>query len=641
MKKIVLSKIILIMFFGYFQNIFSQSKKIDEINESISYWENDYSFENHLRNYDRSICARSLGGRGSIYNFSKIGNRKYNVVFINLVNSDMSEITVDYSDKPVPSQAEYKNYITNKINLLRKDIESENKRLLIIENRRLANIEFQKKQKAYIEKEQYKLRKSLDSLLNKIQSHIDGTNSFYEWFVVFDDEINLDKDFNYFQIKKDSLFGLPLNFFNDVFAEIYPDIKYLNVIPEDPKLPDQWGRPGTEEFSINEHIDYGFKSEFQQKNKSDIYQIDLKDEKSIKTLINISYNYLITKTGLEGSYTDYSVEPGGFIFKDFDRFHESIVRYLLFQKFIEPNRWISILNQNSNYFNYKDIDTTGFKLSGDFKWRNNIKNSSVVSDLFKWYEVENNLIFDEGFNYDKLIDRPYVNTNTNNFGKTDYERMIEEPEKYEEQLLLLKKNRKWRDKTPPDYILNKIYSQYRVINFIFDYFKQLGYVDFESKDIYTDKLIDDMEWLKLLTDQIKSIKLLDDFILDNYKTMFSLDAGGDLYISRKKLKKFNSLKPVLQGKSKLIHDGLIGEGNDVNLRTNFFYTILKYGEREHYDVLKGNISTRTTQKPQSLIKYRIERNRNFFLFIITNEIFLEDVENYIKTMKNIINQVQS
>ena len=265
MKKIFLSKILLIIFLGSFQNILSQSKKIDEINQSISYWENDYSFENYLRNYDRSICARSLGGRGSIYSFTKIGDRKYNVVFINLVNSDMSEITVDYSDKPIPSDDEYKNYITNQINSLKKDIESENERLLIIEKRRLANIEFQKKQKVYIEKEQYNLRIRLDSILNKIQSHIDGTNSYYEWFVDFDDVFNLDKDYDYLQIKKDSLFGLPLNYFDNLFAEIDTDIKYLNVIPEDPKLPDQWGRPGTEEFSINEHIDYGFKSNFQQK----------------------------------------------------------------------------------------------------------------------------------------------------------------------------------------------------------------------------------------------------------------------------------------------------------------------------------------------------------------------------------------
>ena len=47
MRKIVFTKIVLIIFLGSFQNILSQSKKIDEINQSISYWENDYSYKEH------------------------------------------------------------------------------------------------------------------------------------------------------------------------------------------------------------------------------------------------------------------------------------------------------------------------------------------------------------------------------------------------------------------------------------------------------------------------------------------------------------------------------------------------------------------------------------------------------------------
>ena len=579
MRKIVFTKIVLIIFLGSFQNILSQSKKIDEINQSISYWENDYSYKDYISSNDRSICQSSLGYRGIIRGFTKIGVRKYDVLFFNVVNSEYGRVTIDYSDKPVPSEDEYKDYITNQINSLKNDIENENERLLVIEKRRLANIEFQKKQKVYIEKEQYNLRIRLDSILNEIQGHVENTNSYYNIFKSLDSLFQ--KDYDFFQIKKDSLFELPIKYIEEIFGESY-DYEAFNVLPF----------YQNDDYNIEDHLSYGLRGRL-DRNDNGIRQINLRDTPSINTLLKISdIYYMLNSDGLGEEYL---------------KIGEAIKRYLLFFNFIDTNRWVGLINNNLNFFKYESVDTLGFKQTGKFKWLNKnngeVNKFSVISDLFYSYESELIEIEKKGLDYK---DSKYIN---------DF---------------------------PQEHILREIYLQFGKIKGLFDYSNDLGYLNFESQeDFYSEKLIKDLSILSNLRERINIIKEFDKFIIEDLKPLFEeVRNGKDLIPVKHKIYKkiHNEIIENLSEKEKVIHYSLVGDYVDYSLNSEvkFFYSLLHYGHRnkEYRSGSVSNISGRYSEFSPETFKFK--NLKEFFVFIDNNNINHDDLMAYINKTRKII-----
>lgn len=236
-KKIVFTKIVLIIFLGSFQNILSQSKKIDEINQSISYWENEYSYEDYISSNDKDLCQSSLGYRGMIRGFTKIGVRKYDVVFFNVVNSEYGRVTIDYSDKPIPSETEYKNFITNQINSLKKDIDTELVQIEKINLKKSLKLKREKERLEFIGKEKDKLTKIRDSITYKIDETVEyihnlkGTIEILESYL---DQSNFEvgggldeSDDQFFGLKNKMFEKVYINYTDSITKFYYTKIKSL------------------------------------------------------------------------------------------------------------------------------------------------------------------------------------------------------------------------------------------------------------------------------------------------------------------------------------------------------------------------------------------------------------------------------
>lgn len=398
MKKIVFTKIVLIIFLGSFQNILSQSKKIDEINQSISYWENDYSYEDYISSNDRSICQSSLGYRGIIRGFTKIGVRKYDVVFFNVVNSEYGRVTIDYSDKPIPSEDEYKNYITNQINSLKNDIESENERLLIIEKRRLLAEEEREKLNNYISSEKKKIKIRMDSLLNEITYWNKYLFTYHQYI------ISVDKIFDEYQSvwKKDTLFGVnkwdlvkhPDEFISSLFKgyDEFEDSRQFQVITE---------YEGTESPILKESNSYYFKKTYK------------------KSRVHHGFKTRFFKSMLK--FLENAISESG-------RTHaESFESLNKFFQFIEKERWDKIVDRHIQLFNVSDVDTTGFKDKGIYKWinrpRDHYYHKNYINRTFLWYEKELKLIEKEGFNYINYAYSRYIPLSWKSFIEKEFGRI--------------------------------------------------------------------------------------------------------------------------------------------------------------------------------------------------------------------------
>ena len=400
MRKIVFTKIVLIIFLGSFQNILSQSKKIDEINLSISYWENDYSYEDYISSNDRSICQSSLGYRGIIRGFTKIGVRKYDVVFFNVVNSEYGRVTIDYSDKSIPSEDEYKNYITENINSLKKDIESE---LIKIEKENLQKtlkLKREKEKIEFINNEKIKLTKIRDTIRNSIDDVVQYVRNLKQNIESFksqiknvnDVELQLNTEFrlyggkiDYKGLNNSNLLGLKVNmidnFFNgrlnrialseDSVSNYY--LKKIKLFQESYKILDRY-----KEYSINEFIE-------NHNDKSGGFY------KNLESL----FRYEISKLESEGFNYNYNNEM--------DKWDEGNDPYNLWVTHTEAANWWSEIFSDSSvyqklinhpYFQEGDINTPiGFsdKITIDYEELIKFKLiSQSIMDCFQW--MNNDLI---------------------------------------------------------------------------------------------------------------------------------------------------------------------------------------------------------------------------------------------------------
>ena len=382
-----------------------------------------------------------------------------------------------------------------------------------------------------------------------------------------DDFINNQEQFDLFEITKSTLFGIDIAYLNEIFGQ--PFVREgLNVIPLYIE----------EDYSLKSHLSYGlvagsFFNESRQKS--------IKDFPSISTLLQISDTY----EGLHQNGLSENYKLTG----------EAVKKYLLFQNLISPERWEKIINENLSYFNFQDVDTTGLKKTGKFKWIGSTKDSSVISDLFKWYESQKDLVEEMGFDY------------------IDF---------------------KFKKEIPSKFVLEKIHNQFRKMSLYLNYCNDLEYFDFDDPTNILEKgpnggILSDFSLIKELKSTINIILKFDQFIFFHFKPLFEFSSYSEKLIPKKhKVYKKIHQKVIdtLSEKGQIIHFNLIGNYKDYTLDSpiKFFYNLLHYGERNHqsYDPYEAVV-----------LDYLIE----FLNFLDDNEIEQRDILDYISTMKEIIN----
>lgn len=599
MKKIL--KFTLILFLMIFSlNVYSQTNYIGYYKNQIDYFENEYSYESYVYQKDIDLCRSSIGYRGIIKKVTRTGNRQYNVLFFNVVNSEYSNVSINYLGKQKPSLEEFEDYKKMKIKSNKDLIKKEEGKLIAIEKRRLEKIEYQKKEKKFIKTEQENLRKRLDSILNNINNHIENSNSYYPVIKYFDSIINKKRHIN------DNLFfKIPVNYINtfledkvgiNVGGDVYT-IEEINKWKKRNKgsLPSFKYRVVPIDFTCCDRdiwMSYGSSKGYKEANFGD------KIETTFTTFRIIQNFRSLNEMGLDDSYRNQALY---------------LNKMFLFKKLIEKERLFELLNNQIKYFNYQDIDTLGFSDTGKFKWIGQFKNSGyegrkttsslpIVSQLFKWYEDEFDLIEKKGLKYDKFLKEE-----------------MPSGEGFEHI----------QKKQPREYILKKIHKQYDEMKSFISYFESFDFFRIGDKSMLPDYRTA-FRNIKSIVDKFKMIKEFDDFIILDFKPLFAERTektrygGGVLKANKKKQirKIYDQINQRLDETGKTIHFNLIGNYSNYLEESpiKFFHGSLNYGER--------GVESR---------EFRIQNLYEFFNFIDKNYFDSHDLGIYIDDMKSIIN----
>lgn len=600
MKKTL--KLTLFLFLMIFSlNVYSQTDYIKYYKNQIDYFENEYSYESHVYQKDIDLCRSSIGYRGIIKKFEKTGNRQYDVLFFNVVNSEYVNVSINYLGKQKPSLEEFEDYKKRKIQSNKNLIKNENDKLNLIKKRKLAKIEYQKKEKIFIKTEQKNLRKRLDSILNNINSHIENSNSYYPVIKYFDSIINRKRHIN------DKLFfNIPVNYINTFLEDkVGINVSGKNYTIEEIKkwkkrnkgsLPSFKYRVVPIDFICCDRdvwMSYGSSKGYKESNFGD------KIETTFTTFRIIQNFRILNEMGLDDSYRNQALY---------------LNKMFLFKKLIEKERLFELLNNQIKYFNYQDIDTLGFSDTGKFKWVGQYKDYGykeketvfslpVVSQLFEWYEDSFNLIEKKGLKYDKFLKEE-----------------MPSGEGFEHI----------QKKQPPEYILKKIYKQFaEMISFI-SYFESFDFFRIGDKSMLPDYRTA-FKNIRSIVDKFKMIKEFDDFIILDFKPLFAERTektsygGGVLKANKiKQIKKiYDQINQRLDKTGKTIHFNLIGNYSNYLEESpiKFFHGPLNYGER--------GVESR---------EFRIQNLYEFFNFIDKNELTSFDLSIYIEDMKAIINE---
>ena len=603
-------KLTLYLFLMIFSlSVNSQFDYIKNYKYQIDYFENEYSYESHVYQKDIDLCRSSIGYRGIIKKITKTGNRQYDILFFNAVNSEYGNVSINYLGKQKPSLEEFENYKKMKIKSYKILIKKEEDKLIAIEKRRLAKIEYQKKEKKFIITEQENLRKRLDSILNEINDHIEGSNSYYPVIKSFDSMYNKTPTLKWILKEKiDSLFNIPVKFINTFLEDrkkinsrgetgYFPEedqvyLRSYEVVPDNFICCDR-------DIKVSSSSSKGYRTE----NFGDKIE-------TIFTMFRIIQNFRsLNEMGLDDSYGNKAA---------------SLKRFFLFHKFIEKERLFEVLNTQINYFNYEDVDTLGFSDTGRFKWVGEFKNTGIgdfkttlpiISRLFRWYENEFDLIERKGLKYDRFLKEEMPSGE-------DYEHILK--------------------KQPSEYILQEIYKQYDKMHSYIEYFESFNYLRFDDYDLLDDVIMDFNNIISLGND-LTLIKEFDDFIILDFKPLFqeNYQYGVGLRANKnKQMKKiYDQINQKLNEKEKTIHFNLIGDyiGYSVESPIKFFYDRLHYGYRvSEGPPIYGKFPD--GRKVENVNEYRIQNLYEFFNFINYNGLNSIDFNNYIKKMKSIINE---